>query len=149
MTSYFQPNIIPIGSRLYVLADTWTYRWYPKETLDVESLITVPEGFVYDGASIPRITWSLFGVTPDGVHRAAALVHDWIYTFDGDLPPGSVMRKITMADGSIKVLDTIDKWTRKDADRFFKKMLLETDMKRWKVECMYNAVRWFGWIKWK
>mgnify|MGYP001041562264 CR=1 FL=1 len=39
----------------------------------------VPADFVCDGASIPRILWPLSGGPFEGKHRAAALVHDYLY----------------------------------------------------------------------
>ena len=144
---YHQPSIVQIGDRLYLLVEDWTFTWNYTEV--VESCINVPAGFVYDGASIPRMFWRIFGVTPDGVHRAAAIVHDWIYTFDGDVPSGSITRSVLQPDCTYKKLDTIDKWTQKDCDKFFKKMLLDTPLPRWKVQTMYIAVRLFGWSKWK
>jgi len=41
-------------------------------------LITVPAGFVSDGASVPRIFWGLF--PPFGEYFQAALIHDYLYT---------------------------------------------------------------------
>jgi hypothetical protein len=40
--------------------------------------ITVPEGFVTDLASIPRILWDF--LPPDGSYAPAAIVHDYLYT---------------------------------------------------------------------
>jgi hypothetical protein len=89
---YNQPNIIPVSNTLYLLVEDWKYEWEYDSNISAEILI--PAGFIYDGASIPRIFWSILGVTRDGVHRAASLVHDWIYTYDGRLPDGSVVRPL-------------------------------------------------------
>ena len=44
-------------------------------------LIEVPAGFIFDGASIPRIAWTLLGVTPfDNRIIHAAVIHDWLYS---------------------------------------------------------------------
>lgn len=40
--------------------------------------ILVPAGFVTDGASIPRIFWSIMG--PFGSYFDAAIVHDYLYS---------------------------------------------------------------------
>lgn len=40
--------------------------------------IEVPAGFLSDGASVPRIFWTLF--SPFGDYFGAALIHDWGYT---------------------------------------------------------------------
>jgi len=39
--------------------------------------VTVPEGFVTDFASIPRVFWSL--LRPDGQYTYPAIVHDYLY----------------------------------------------------------------------
>jgi hypothetical protein len=40
--------------------------------------ITVPAGFLTDGASIPRIFWSIF--SPTGSYFEAAVIHDYLYS---------------------------------------------------------------------
>ena len=40
--------------------------------------LTVPAGFLTDGASIPRIFWSIF--SPTGSYFEAALIHDYLYS---------------------------------------------------------------------
>ena len=40
--------------------------------------ISVPDGFVTDFASVPRLFWSF--VSPTGRHSRAAVVHDYLYT---------------------------------------------------------------------
>jgi hypothetical protein len=42
-------------------------------------LVTVLAGFQTDLASIPRFLWSIY--PPFGKYTNAALVHDWLYTF--------------------------------------------------------------------
>ena len=39
----------------------------------------IPAGFMFDGASIPRIFWSLIGYPLESEFRVAALIHDWCY----------------------------------------------------------------------
>ena len=38
---------------------------------------TVPHGYVSDGASIPKLLWSVFGGPFDGAYIRAAILHDW------------------------------------------------------------------------
>jgi len=40
--------------------------------------ITVPAGFDFDGASIPRVLWALVGSPYTGDYRDGAVVHDWL-----------------------------------------------------------------------
>ena len=42
--------------------------------------IVIPEGFVFDGASVPRLLWGL--LSPTGLLLIGGLVHDFGYRFD-------------------------------------------------------------------
>lgn len=42
-----------------------------------EEGVTVPEGFITDFASVPRILWSIF--PPIGLYTKAAVMHDYLY----------------------------------------------------------------------
>lgn len=39
--------------------------------------ITVPAGFVVDGATIPAVLWPLIGSPLSGDYRRASVIHDW------------------------------------------------------------------------
>jgi len=41
--------------------------------------LKVPKGFVCDGASIPRIAWSIVGYPMEGDYVEAAVIHDYLY----------------------------------------------------------------------
>jgi len=81
----------------------------------------VPKGFVSDGASVPRIFWSI--IPRDGVYTPAAVMHDWLYK-------AGVMSK-------------------KDADIIFYKIMRECEVPLWKRRAMYCAVKWFGGWAWR
>lgn len=84
--------------------------------------ITVPSNFITDGASIPKICWSLIGSPFTGKYKRAALVHDWLYyTFET---------------------------TRIYADKIFLEIMEERDVPFLKRHAMYRAVRTAGWIPW-
>jgi len=59
------------GSRLFRLEQDFRY-FSPKY-----GLITVPAGFVTDGASIPAVFWNI--LYPFGPYFGSALVHDFLY----------------------------------------------------------------------
>lgn len=62
------------GDRKMLLAP---YAWHDP----VQGLIEVPAGFLFDGASIPRLAWTIIGVTPfDHKIIHAAVIHDWLYS---------------------------------------------------------------------
>lgn len=115
-----QPDIRPVKENgdLYELQEDYTYHG-----------ITVPKGFRYDGASVPRLALTPFGFQRDGIHRAAALVHDWMYAKRGRI-------------------EEHNRYSREDADRIFREMLIGSGVKNWHVAIAYAFVRAFGWIVW-
>jgi hypothetical protein len=78
-------------------------------------LIRVPEGYRFDGASVPRILWGVF--EPLGRHAKPACVHDWLYA-------GGVSR-----------------WM---ADAIFREALSVVGEPFWKAWLAWLAVRLFG-----
>lgn len=60
-----------IGNKLYLKKD-FEFTWLKKTYI-------IPEGFVFDGASIPRIFWSLIGYPLEDDFRVSSLIHDWCY----------------------------------------------------------------------
>ena len=144
------PHIIPIDKRNYRLDENYRYKWLRDIYInnefnkDVKNRINIPEGYIFDGASVPRWLWSISGIRPDGKQRTAALIHDWIYVHKGLLPTGS--QEYQDKQGKWKIFQ--GKWTRKDADKIFAKILKESGMPKSKRRWMYRAVHWFGWTKW-
>lgn len=59
------------ASRIFRIVADFRYT-HPKET------ITVPSGTLTDGASVPKIFWSIF--SPIGSYFPAALIHDFLYS---------------------------------------------------------------------
>lgn len=76
----------------------------------------VPAGFVFDGASVPRMLWSF--LDPAGEAFEAACVHDYFY------------------ETGLKTKDY--------ADKAFRSMLLRYGVDKKKAEVAYRAVRRFG-----
>lgn len=138
-----QPNIIPITDRLYQTVEEYSYEWI---TGDVVNKIIVPAGYRYDGASVPRFIWSISGVLPDGLHRGATLVHDWIYFHKGKLPIGSMMWKNVGDSDDMYQNVTAGKWTRKDCDKLWVKMARHAGEPRYKL--MNFFIRKIGWSYW-
>ena len=115
-----QPNIIPIqeSGDIYELAAPFIF------TLRTTKFF-VPMGFKFDGASYAKLLFQR-----DGMHRAAALVHDYLYANKG-------------------TLHGYFKYTRKEADNLFRDMLISYGVKSWHVALSYRAVRLFGGLWWK
>ena len=61
-----------VSNREYCLLEDYTV--YVKNYK-----ITVKEGFIFDGASLPRVTWSLIGCPFIGAYTIPALIHDALY----------------------------------------------------------------------
>ena len=113
-----QPLIIPIlheGRPAYQL---------------VEEFEGIPKGFVFDGASIPRLLWAY--KPPDGIHRAPCLHHDWDYQNKGFGP-----------------------WTRmpwdparERCDSDLLRRLEAAGLEQWDAHVMWRGVRLGGWVPW-
>jgi hypothetical protein len=59
--------------------------------------IVVPKGFETDGASVPRIIWSLFPAW--GTYSRAAVIHDWLcYNINSGTPLAVAPTKTDAAD---------------------------------------------------
>lgn len=110
-------QVMPIGqNRRRLLAD------YRVEINGVR--YTIPKGFEWDGASVPRLFWSSFGHPFDDIHMEPGMWHDAAYS---GLFPG-VTRD--MAD------DIYYAWIRGLGQSFIKAKL------------EYRAIRWFGESHW-
>jgi hypothetical protein len=138
---FVQPDVRPVTDQAYRLQTNYCYCWVKN---GVQNRILVPPGFTYDGASVPRIAWTVSGILPDGLIRAAALVHDWIYGFAGRLPEGSHQYKTDDTEWS----NVVGRWKRREADRLFGRMMREAEVPRSKRRLAYLAVRAFGWFAW-
>jgi hypothetical protein len=86
---------------------------------------TVPTGFISDGASIPRILWTLVGHPFDRRWRKESVLHDWFYR---------------TTDHGV---------SRKMADKIFYDSLRDGGLRRTKAWLMYLGVRAGGWVAWK
>ncbi len=83
----------------------------------------VEAGFVYDGATIPRATWTALGLTPfSGVLARGALLHDWLYR--------------------------THRVTRERADELLYLAILADGCEPHKARAVYEAVRDWGWQAW-
>lgn len=62
---------------VYVLQVPWVMK------LRCGHEVTIPAGYRFDGATVPRALWSITGFTPYGKHLAAALEHDRLCELKG------------------------------------------------------------------
>ena len=130
-----QPDIRPLGEsgkERYVLNEDYSFAFYNREGLQA---LTIMKGFKYDGASVPRWAMALIGFERDGVHRAASLVHDWLYVNEG-----VVYNHNTSEDKNYT-------YNRHEADTIFLKGMEYHGIKSWHTRIAYITVRGLGWIK--
>ena len=85
-------------------------------------IIFIPAGFVFDGASIPKLAWSIVGAA-DGRYFLAALIHDWLYT--------------------------TKQLSKEQADDLFKRIMMHLGISWFKRVTMWRAVDWFGGSAWR
>ena len=146
-SQYKQPLIIPISEREYVLIEEYSH------VMDYEGRyykIVVPVGFIYDGASVPRLAWTFSGILPDGLNRAGALVHDFLYENKGVLPENSlfVLQQEEWAEEEWVPIKDFH-YTRKMADKTFYRLLRDSGVSKFKRKIAYLAVRAGGFIAWR
>lgn len=104
------------------------FRWEEGGTL-----LTVPAGWRFDLASVPRIFWTL--IAPFELSLAAPLVHDFLYRTAGVPPPGTVEPHRT--------------FTRAEADRIFCAIMARQGVAGWRLAAAYVAVRVAGVLAWR
>lgn len=108
-----QPKTRIVGRRKVLLVEDYT-----------QAGITVPQGFVYDGASIPRLAWSLIGLSPFCEILGAATVHDWLYVNSGRVDEGY--------------------YPKLEADRIFYDLMRQSGISLLQAKLAYWAVYVFG-----
>lgn len=91
--------------------------------------VTIPVGYEFDGASVPRAFYNVLARFTDSL--PAAMVHDYRY----DPTPG--------ADGLKR-----RELTRAEADREFYNNLRSAGVGWRRAQLAYRAVRLFGWRPW-
>ncbi len=140
--TFKQPNIMPIKRGLYRLEEDYCYQWEHGGSF---YRITVPAGFQYDGNSVPRLVWTLAGITRDGLNRAAGLVHDFIYRHSGKLPANSFQ---TLAHNGEWVCISSNIWSRLGADRIYGRLLRTAGVSSYRRRAAFWGVRAGGIFTW-
>ena len=113
------------GVRTWEVADDWAFKingqWY-----------IIPQGFVFDGASIPKFlhTW----LSPTGVLLMGGLVHDYAYKY-----------ATLLKSGKKKTMGTI---TQKKADEIFRDINIEQNGFHLLNKLAYWDLRIGGFVAW-
>jgi hypothetical protein len=100
--------------------------------LDLEILI--PEGFIYDGASVPRLFWPL--LPPDGILLVPALPHDFGYVYDCLI---NYKDRTVVHDGAGRAF-----W-----DKLFREMAVATNGMPVLSSVSYVGLATGSWIPWR
>jgi hypothetical protein len=138
---HMQPITIPTKDKgffgavlLWILTvRTWKVSRDFKYKLDGQDYI-IPEGFVFDGASVPKFLASF--LSPVGVLLIGGLVHDYAYKF-------SALRKVGAKKGEILLLD------KSEADRIFRDINIEVNGFHLLNYLTYWTLRAFGFLAWR
>lgn len=89
----------------------------------ITHLVTIPAGYVFDGASVPRIAWSVIGHPFDPTFALAACVHDWYCD-----------AAVRLKDYQLRVI----------GDSVFFALLARAGVAEWRRVAMYAAVRFWS-----
>ena len=119
-----QPLIIPVerlGEEFYQGVEEYQFMWGGK-------FFTIPKGFMANGASVPRLLWPF--MPPDGLHRAAAYAHDWIYANCG-------------------VMDEGYAFTLSEADTLFYRYLILSGVHPLRARVAYLGLKIGSWYAWQ
>lgn len=96
----------------------------PTEYVGGAQVLTIPDGFSTDLASVPRLFWSL--LPPDGRYEDAAVLHDWLC--------------VQLAEAHAR--DARPRVNERDTDGLFRRVMREGGVglvTRW---IMWVGVRW-------
>jgi len=94
--------------------------------------VLIPDGFTFDGASIPRWAWWVPGMDPVGVLMIPAIVHDYAYT-----------NHVLIVDGRSRLIK------RKQADDLFLQVSRQVNGSMAVDWIAWAAVRIFGGAGWR
>jgi Protein of unknown function (DUF1353) len=148
MTTYIyrSPIITNLNDHEFTLVEPFVFEWDEPQLIPMlvqPYRITIPKGYPFDGASVPRLCWTLTGLLPTGVHLGASAVHDWAYQRRGHLVSNEVERWNGVVWEPVAVV-----WTRKQCDEMFLRIMRDAGETAWKASAMFWAVRVFGGAAW-
>lgn len=118
----------------FELLEPWVYRW--EHEGEVREL-TVPAGTVTDLASVPKLL--RWWIEPSDL-RQASIAHDLIYRCAGWVPSAYYI---------IGGKPCEERWTRRDADLLFARIMRESGVGIIARRNAYRGVRLAGWLIWR
>ncbi|AFY56034.1 Protein of unknown function (DUF1353) [Rivularia sp. PCC 7116] len=123
--------------------DAWTLEEeYCYEDKIKGTKIILHKGFSFDLSSIPRFLWIICGTHE--LSLEAPLIHDFMYMSKGGKKMYFNQKPIL---GNIETKEIF--YSRKEADKLFRKMMQEAGVSKWRGLFGYMGVRLFGGMYWK
>ena len=119
------------GTRKWMFAEDWYYE------LEDDILVHIPQGFIIDGASIPKIFWSL--LSPTGILLIPGCIHDFAYQYGF----------LWMREVNGQLIKFGAKKKRKYWDRMFRDIAIRTNGFKVINRSAYYALRAGGWHTWR
>lgn len=133
MSSFTKPLIVKVlnDGKHYEVQKKFEY--YLENSKEV--IVTIPESFTTDFASIPRIFWSIF--PPFGKYTKAAVLHDFLCE--------AYLSKAKWNEISTSKDPRVVK--RKEADKIFLEAMTVTNVNKFTRNTLYFFVRAYAWFK--
>lgn len=97
------------------------------------AVISIPAGWQWDGASVPRIAWTF--ISKEDLGELPAMGHDYLSRCGGCPPVHACHPYMT--------------WTRAEADALFYWAMLDAGVVEWRARAAYTTVRVVGGRHWK
>lgn len=135
---YQSPIVTIQTNRLYKLFQPFVFEWL--ENGEVHQIL-IPAGDISDGASNPRLFWTLSGILPSGLYLGAAFVHDWLYKNQGKVTISKVASDHSLTPEPVQ-------WSREQCDSLFLLIMLASGENPKTAWVMWKAVRIFGQLYW-
>jgi hypothetical protein len=131
-----QPENTVVNEKTYLLKEDYLFK--SNEISERFFVYKVPEGYIWDGASISPLL--AFFMRRGGLAMAASVLHDYMYEF------GTIQKAIGRNKGhgysTSEFADMIV--SRKFADEMFYDALIRAGFPEWKAKIAYKCVRLFG-----
>lgn len=133
MIGFASSAIVRELPRAEILGRGLPLRWWGEFQRDLTCLsaiagrFSIPDGFLTDGASVPRPVWALLDPSdPEILYPAFA--HDWLYAVQGEIP-GRVL-------------------TRQQCDAVLAEQMEAVGAPGWKIAAVYRTLRIAGGFAW-
>lgn len=128
------PDVLPEIRCEWVRSSPLAFAVLETVVLDLGAcVVTIPAGFLFDGASVPR--WGWIAISPLDLGKLAIALHDLVYP--GGRPPGVDWRRAEQ------------RFTRLEADWLMKELAKrDPEVESWRWRLAYAGVRWGGKRAW-